>query len=351
MNIYRNIDRSSLQFDFVVHTKQKGAFDDEIYAMGGRIFSVPRYQVYNHLAYKKAWRRLFKDHGREWKFVHGHVFTTASIYLRIAKQFGLSTVAHSHSTSSGSGLNALIKDILQRPLKENNIADYRYACSKEAGSWLFGEDLSGVTILKNAVNAHKFAYNQTVRDQVRKDLDIDQFLVMGHVGTFYEPKNHMFLIDVFQEVHLKNSNALLMLVGRGHLEKQVRDKVKDLGLEDRVRFMGVRADVAELLQAMDLFVLPSLFEGLPLTIIEAQAAGLPCFVSDTITDEVRITDLVRFISLQVSAEQWAKMIHASLRSFTRRNTCFDIINSGYDVQSTARSLQDFYLKASPTHIS
>ncbi len=344
MNIYRKINRDLVQFDFVVHTADKADYDDEIYDLGGRIFKVPRYTVLNHFSYKRAWISLFQEHYKEWKAVHGHMYSTAAIYLKIAKEFGLKTIAHSHNTSSGYGTQALVKGIIQKPLKGDG-ADYLFACSKPAGEWLFGRDnLSRVVILNNAVDVHKFAYNGTTRSQVRRDLELDNKQVVGHVGRFETQKNHTFLIDIFNEVNKINSNCILLLIGRGELEYQIINKVDQYGLKDKVRFLGVRADISELLQAMDIFVMPSLFEGLPVTLLEAQAAGLPCLASDTITNEAKVTDLLLFMSLGETAKRWAEEVLYIALNTERKDTCKEISAAGFDMSSTVNWLQNFYLK-------
>jgi Glycosyltransferase len=342
MNFYRNIDRTKIQFDFILHSKRKGAYDEEIRELGGRIFYVPRYSLKSALNYMTVWNRFFREHP-EYRVIHGHIRSTASIYLAIAKKYKLATIAHSHNTESGSGLNAFVKDTLQRPLKSNWV-DYLFACSESSGEWLFGsKNMPRVSILKNAIDANRFAYNEIIRIKTRKELGLDQNSIIGHVGRFDEQKNHKFLIDIFNVIHKQNRNAVLLLVGAGHLEPQIKDKVKKLGLESNVRFMGVRSDIPELLQAMDIFVFPSHYEGLPVAIIEAQAAGLMCVLSDAITTEVKITDLVTFISLSESAEQWAEKILAYQENVARENTYANIVNAGYDVKSTANWLQEFYI--------
>jgi glycosyltransferase involved in cell wall biosynthesis len=253
------------------------------------------------------------------------------------------TIAHSHSTSSGSGLAAVVKDILQKPLKSNSV-DHLFACSEAAGEWLFGsKNMNAVSILKNSIDANKFVYNEITRVQVRRNLAIDQRFVIGHVGSFIEPKNHMFLIDIFKEIHEKNNKSVLMLVGRGELSEKVTLKVKELGLEDSVMFMGIRTDIPELLQAMDVFLFPSLYEGLPLTLVEAQAAGLIVIASDKITEEINLTNLVKFISLERPASYWAEKLFQYTNSYKRRNTHEKICEAGYDVKENAKWLEEFYL--------
>lgn len=346
MNLYRNIDRNMVQFDFVVHTQEECAFDEEIKALGGRIYRVPRYNGRNHFMYKRAWEKLFQGNRDEWKYIHGHIYTTASIYLEIARRFGILTIAHSHNTSCGTGFKAFTKNMLQLPLRKRRF-DYLFACSKAAGQWLYGDsNMHKVVVVNNAIDAHSFAFDSEIRDSLRRELGVEHKFVIGHVGRFQEQKNHKFLIEIFQEIFRRKPDSVLWLIGQGSLEDDIKRRVIEYGLVDVVRFMGVRPDVSTLMQAMDVFLFPSLFEGLPLTVIEAQAAGLPCYTSDTITNEVEITELVKPVSLKLPPGYWAEIIKDSLGGFKRRDTCFDIIDAGYDIKSTAKWLQDFYLQES-----
>ncbi|NSL52733.1 glycosyltransferase family 1 protein [Calidifontibacillus erzurumensis] len=343
MNLYRNIDRSNIQFDFIVHTEDHCAYDDEIHELGGRIFRIPSYKGKNHLLYKKKWYHFFKNHP-EYKIIHGHVVSTGSIYLKIAKKFGLVTIAHSHSTSSGSGFPSVVKNVLQFPLRY--IADYLFACSYAAGEWLFGKracEQDNFYLMKNAIEAKQFIFNENIRQIKRKEFQIEDKFVIGHVGRFNTPKNHSFLIDVFKEVCELNQNAVLMLVGNGDLHPVIEKKVNKLGLTDRVIFTGVRSDIPELLQAMDVFLFPSLYEGLPVTLVEAQATGLRCIISDRITNEVIVTDLVEQLSLDLSAKHWSKEVLKYMNSYERKSTFEEIKVSGYDISDTAKWLELFYI--------
>lgn len=341
MNLYRNIDRTKMQFDFIVHTRDKCAYDDEIMALGGRIYRVPRYKGKNHLQYKKAWNSFFKEHP-EYKIIHGHVRSTASIYLKIAKKHGLATIAHSHSTSSGTGFSAIVKNILQYQIRY--IADYLFACSESAGIWLFGKKAckgDNYYILNNAIDTQKFIYNEKKRMEKRKEFQLEDKFVIGHVGRFYGAKNHNFLIDIFKAIHDRNNNAVLMLVGDGELRQSIEKKVNDLGLNNKVIFTGVRSDIPDILQSMDVFLFPSLYEGLPVTLIEAQATGLSCIISDTITSEVCITPYIKPVSLSKTANEWADIVISSGK-IDRIDTSHYIKENGFDIQETVKKLTMFY---------
>lgn len=344
MNLYRNINRSKIQFDFMVHTNAKCVFDDEINKLGGKIYRVPRYRGKNHIVYVRKWKQFLETH-LEYKIIHGHIRSTAIIYLKLAKKYGLTTIAHSHNTSSGSGVSALVKNIFQYPIRYN--ADYLFACSIPAGKWLFGEKVlqnQKFKILNNAIESKKFSFNKEIRDEKRNQLNLNKKFVVGHIGRFHSQKNHDFLIEIFKEIHNSYENAVLLLVGDGRLRPSIEKKVEDLELSDFVIFMGIRADISEILQATDLFLFPSLYEGLPVTLVEAQASGLKCIISDKIAKEIEITDQVEFVSLNKSAEHWAKEVLKYVDGYARKNYFKEIIKAGYDIEKNSNWLQEFYLQ-------
>ncbi|KPB05741.1 glycosyltransferase family 1 protein [Bacillus sp. CHD6a] len=344
MNLYRNIDREKVQFDFIIHTNKKCDYDDEIKSLGGKIYNLPRYKGINHYQYKKAWREFLKKHP-EYKIVHGHMRSTASIYLKIANRYGCNTIAHSHNTSSGKGITAVTKNIYQYQIRY--IADYLFACSQTAGTWLFGKnvlDNEKFLLLKNAIDTKKFTFNKDKRKTWRKELNIEDKFVIGHIGRFHAQKNHDLLINIFKEVHDKNKDAVLLLVGEGHLRNSIEKKVDELGLNNNVIFTGVRTDIPELLQAMDVFVFPSLYEGLGIVVIEAQTAGLQSIVADTLPAEVYLTDLIQTVPLSAPIDTWAQKIIQYSGGYNRDSNSHQIINSkGYDIEQNALWLENFYL--------
>lgn len=344
MNIFRNLDRDKVQFDFVMHCTDACDYNEEIEKLGGRIFSIPHFCGGNCFQYVKTWNRFFKSHP-EYKIIHGHVRSTASIYLSIAKKYGLVTIAHSHNTSSGKGIKALVKNILQYPIRFR--ADYLFACSKEAGCWLYGRralSKPNFRIVNNAIDAKKYTYNPDVRCRIRKALGLEGKFVVGNVGRFHPQKNHQFLLEIFKEVQGENQNAVLLLIGDGALRPQIEKKIAELGLRDHVILLGVRSDIPELLQAMDVFVFPSLYEGLGIVAIEAQAAGLPCIVSDVVPREAFLTDLVKALPLSASRQRWAAEILRFQENDERKNTLELIQNAHYDIHETAWKMQQFYLE-------
>lgn len=335
MNLYRSIDKSEIQFGFVVHGDKIGDFEEEAKLMGADIFRVPDYKGKNHLDYKKAWKNIFKNNP-EYSVIHGHVRSTANIYLSIAQQFGLKTIAHSHSTSSGSGLAAQVKNLFQYGIRF--YTDEYLACSKEAGQWLFGKKIcnrKNFHVLYNAIDSSEYIYNPAVRDLKRAELNLVDKFVVGHVGRFYEAKNHKFIIDIFYQLLKIHDNAVLVLVGEGDLKAEIEEQVSGLGIQDKVKFLGLRADVNELLQAFDVFLFPSLFEGLPVTLVETQAAGLPSVISDTITNDIKITEFIKFVSLDEKPSNWAELVLKTVDASPRRDTSSDIKANYYDIEITA----------------
>lgn len=342
MNLYRSIDRKKVQFDFIIHTNDECAYNSEISDLGGIIYNITRYTGKNHLQYKKAWHIFFEDHP-EYKIIHGHVRSTASIYLGIARNHGLVTIAHSHNTSSGKGISAVAKNILQFPIRYT--ADHMFSCSEKAGEWLFGKkacNASKFHILKNAIDPSQFIFDDEIRIRKRKELSIEDKFVIGHIGRFHNQKNHDFLIDIFNEIHQLENKAVLLLIGDGETFDEIKNKVWDLGLTEYVMFVGARSDISQLFQSMDIFVFPSLFEGLPLTLIEAQASGLPCIISDSISKEVQITNLISTLSLNLSAKKWAENI-LNAKIDAREDTFLEISNANYNCLETSKWLEDFYL--------
>lgn len=341
MNLYRNIDREKVQFDFILHTEKECAFNEEIRQLGGNIYSVPRYNGKNHLKYKQSWEHFFNDHN-EHKIIHAHVRSTASIFLQIAKNHNRITISHSHNTSSGKGFEAFFKDVLQLPLRYT--ADYMFACSQMAGEWLFGKKITkknNYKVWNNAIETEKYSWNIDTRIKVRAELKIpkDAF-VIGHVGRFHEQKNHDFLIDIFKELKINRPNSFLLLVGEGALRDKIENKIDIYELRDSVILTGIRSDVPDILQAMDVFLFPSLHEGLPVTLIEAQAAGLPCVISNTITSEVAITKLIDFVALNENIKVWSNKVieHSKMK---REITYNQIVEAGYDIKSVAKDYERF----------
>lgn len=345
MNLYKNIDRTEVQFDFLVFSSEKGDYDQEILNLGGRIYRMPQFRGYNYLDLCRRFKKFFKEH--PYKVVHGHIGSLAPAYLFFAGKNGAFTIAHSHATNSTNPLKQYIYWLLSHRVVK--IADHFFACSIQAGKDRYGENIveqSNFKVLKNCIDVKEFKYSKDRHENLKQKYDMETKTVFGHVGRFTEAKNHKFLIDVFEQICIKNENVLLVLVGRGELENDIRNYVKKKSLESKICFMGVRNDIPDMMNLFDAFIFTSVFEGLGNVCIEAQAAGLPCFVSSAIQDEAIITDSVWRYPLEWTAEKWAEKIMNELSCYRRKDASSEVIEAGYDVRNIGRYLQDFYLQHS-----
>ena len=350
MSYYRNIDRTQIQFDFVVHGFEKGVYDDEINSLGGKIYQVP----VKSKDYSGNIRELKKITGSgEYQIIHTHNDAMGMIALKIAKKYGLPVrIANSLNTDhqTTNKIQYTLNEYARKRIKK--YATHLTACSGLAGSWLFGEDAvnnNQVRIFKTAIDFDEFCYNEEKRNKLRTLYGIQDNLVIGHVGRFSEQKNHMFLLDIFKEIHNINPKAKLLLAGFGHLQEQIENKINALGLNDYVTMLGQISGTSEIMNAFDIFILPSLYEGQPVVLTEAQANGLQCYISGTVTKEVDIfksTDsykLVSFLSLNDSPEKWAETICNQYDEKISRKISKEIFSStGYEIKEAAKGLQDFY---------
>ena len=342
MNYYRHIDRTKIQFDFICDNDSTNIPYDEIKSLGGKVILIPPYQKV--VKYHKELKKILKE--GNYHIVHSHINTLSVFSLYAAKCAGVPVrIAHSHSTTNKKEWKKnLLKQVL-RPFSKLFATNYM-ACSELAGRWLFGDKVYNqgkVYVLNNAIDLDKFAYNEEIRKNKRKEFDIkDDTLVIGHIGRFVEQKNHRFLIDIFNEIHKNNSNSVLLLVGQGPLEDEIKEKVKTLGLTDSVIFAGQRTDANELYSAMDVFVLPSLYEGLGMVAIEAQVAGLPCILSTEVPKEAIISIQTKSVDLNEPVSKWCEKILAN-DGCTRNNK---ICNEKYNIEKSNKKLIDSYLEAS-----
>ena len=336
MNYYRQIDRSKVQFDFLVHRDFKADYDDEILSMGGKIWHMPRLVPWSH-NYQNQLTQFFRNHP-EYQIVHVHQDCLSSVALKCAQRAGVPVrIAHSHNSNQDHNWKYLVK--LHYKKKIPKYATDLFACSKIAGNWMFdGHDFK---VVPNAIDVKQYQFNETVRQTVRDEFYLGNKLVIGHVGRFDPQKNQSFLIDILAEVR-KQSDAILFLVGDGDLKEKVKKRAEAVGLSESVIFTGKRSDVNELMQAMDVFVFPSLYEGLPLTTIEAQAAGLPCLISDHVPLECKVTSLVKQIPLNNSAEQWAQEV-LQAKDSKRSDQTELITEAKYNIEEEAPKLQQFYM--------
>lgn len=337
MTLYRNIDRTKVQFDFLVHRKGPGVFDEEIKSLGGRIIKIQALSPLSYFSYKKELISILNQGDYNYNIIHSHLNSNSSVILSIAKSCGIKfRIAHAHIDKIG-GRFQVIKRILRK--KVNIYANHRFACAQGAGKFLYGDN--EFIVINNAVESGKFVYDNQIREDKRKLLNLEDKIVFGNVSRFNTQKNHSFLIEVFEGIHNKMPNAHLILVGDGDLKSSIMYMVKSKQLENAVSFLGVRNDVHELLSAMDYILMPSFYEGLPVSLIEAQASGLKIFASETITSEVNITNLIEFLSID-NPQIWVDHILNNL-DYKRENMSERVRDAGYDVQHNAEQLEDFYL--------
>lgn len=341
MNYYRHIDRTKVQFDFLVHRQERAAYDDEIEVLGGKIYRLPRLVPWS-ISYLSALNRFFAEHP-EYKLIHVHQDCLSAVILKVAMNHRVSVrIAHSHNANQDKNLKYPLKLLYKRSIPK--YATKLFACGKDAGNWMFNG--AKYQVINNAIETSTYTFSETRRKEVRRKLGIGEELVIGHVGRFNPQKNHPFLMDIFAALLKKEPNAVLLLVGGGEDMPKIQARAQSLGIADHVRFLGVRSDVADLMQAMDVFVLPSLYEGLPVTMVEAQASGLPCIISDKVPPECILTEgLVDIMPLSASPETWAEKI-LEKRAIPRTDRRAEIAAHGFDITTEAVKLQEFYLEAS-----
>ena len=340
---FLEMDKSKVQFDFICDEDSTNIPYDLIEKNGGKVIIIPPYQ--KAFKYHKELKKVLKDNN--YKIVHSHISTMSVFSLFAAKCAGVPVrIAHSHSTTNKKEKKKnLMKQIL-RPFSKVFATDYM-CCSELAGRWLFGNkeyDKGDVYLLNNAIDLDKFKYDESLRKKKRKELGIkDNTLVIGHLGRFVAQKNHTFLIDIFNEIHKKKKDSILLLAGQGPLEEEIKNKVKDLNLDDSVKFLGQRNDANELYQAFDVFLLPSLYEGLPVVGVEAQAAGLLCYFSDDMTKETKVLDITKFMSLNDTPEEWAKNILKDVKKYKRIDTSKEMTAKNFNIKEEAKRLEEYYL--------
>ena len=342
MNFYRNIDRSEVQFDFAVCTNDECDYEEEIISMGGRIYRYPKYTGKNHFQYQAWWDKFFTEHG-EYKIVHGHIGSTAAIYLGIAKKHGVYTIAHSHGTKEPLSIRSALYQLFS--YRTRFIADYFFGCSMQALIDRYGEKIAHsdrAKVLNNAIDAKKYAYDEIVRKEVREELNLpDGLLTIGTVGRLSPAKNPAMTLRIIQDLMNNGIRFKFIWVGDGELKEDIDLEIKKRGVVDSVIMLGVRNDVHRILQALDVFIFPSIWEGLGIVAIEAQAAGLPTLCSDSVPKEAKVTGLCNYIPINAENE-WSKAIVSHMHD-KRRITTDEIIKANYDIHSVARWLRDFYI--------
>lgn len=338
MNYYRHMDRSKIQFDFLTHRPVPSDYDEEIRSMGGKVYYAPRLYPQNYISYFQYMSKFFKEH-TEYKIVHSHIDSMSYLPLLAAKKSGIPIrIAHSHNTSIERDFKIVLKYFFKTQLTK--VANYYCACGQEAGEFLFQK--KDFKYIPNAIEADNFIYNLNKRNKIRKEYGWENHFIVGHVGRLTYQKNHRFLVNIFKKVYENEKSAILVLIGVGEKEKEIREQVKKLNLTERVKFLGNCSNVNELYQGMDVFVMPSHFEGIPVVGIEAQFASLPIIFSNKVPEQVKFTKKVDFLSLDQSEDEWVRKI--LMYKNIKRAINNEIINSEYNIKNASRILEDYYTK-------
>ncbi len=346
MNLYRNIDRKKVQFDFLVEVDNDLEVFDEIKELGGIIYRLPKLHKKKLWDYVKQIEIFFAAYASQFDIVHCHHIERATVVLYYAKKYGIDfRIIHAHTDSI---VDLKFKNTRKMFMYINkHLSTHRFACSDAAGKFQFGKSKKSFLVLKNAIDSKKFSFNKEKRKEIRQIMKLKNHFVVGHTGRFTYQKNHWKIIDIFYELHTQNTNAHLLLVGDGPLKEEIEQKVRALGIEDVVTFTGARDDIADLLQAMDLFILPSFYEGFCISLLEAQSVGLPCVTSDVIPKEVEVTSLICKLNLTANHKKWVEKILAQ-SVHLREDASHLIVKSGYDIKENAEWLEKFYLKNKET---
>lgn len=342
MNIYRNIDHTKVQFDFLVHYQEDFFYDEEIRLIGGEIYKLSFRNDGNIFKYIKDLDHFFSLH--KYDVVHGHMASTACFYLGIAKKYGIPVrIIHSHNTSTERTLKGFIKHKL---LKYSTLfANQYFACAEKAGKYLYGKH--DFTIIHNAINLDVFTPNSQLRTTMRLNMDLDDKFIVGHIGRFNTQKNHKFMINIFAKLLKIVPKSVLVLVGEGELESNIIQQIAELGIQDNVKLLGVRKDINAIYNMLDVFILPSLFEGLPVVGIESQATGTLTLMSDKISREVQVSQLVEFLPIDTSnaQEKWVKKlveIANSSKIIAANELKRQLQRNGYDINKEAEKLIELY---------
>ncbi len=342
MNLYRNIDRAKVQFDFLVHSKKKFAYDDEVTKLGGKIYRLSLKDDKNFVKYWSDLNTFFKNHP-EYKIVHGEMQSMMPVYLKAAKKNNVPVrIAHAHNGDYEKTAKGFVLHILSR--LAGNDSTLNLACSDLAGKYLFGK--KSYKFAPNAIDVKRFKFSESARKVIRKDFDINaNDILIGNIGRFDLQKNHKFIVDVFVELTKDRPDTKLMLVGDGRLRQEIQQYVDDMGLRGKVIFAGIREDTQSLLSAMDVFFMPSLYEGLPVSGVEAQCSGLKCVMSDTITNEVNITNRVTFLNLNEPKKKWANALLENLAEKSDRiNMYKQIEGTDFDIKKSAKDFENMYVR-------
>ena len=338
LNYFRNIDRKKVHIDFLVHGFGKGYYDDEILITGSKIFNVvPKGQ--NYFQNTSEIKRIIKN--GNYDAVHSHINAGNAHILKIAKQCGVPIrVSHSHNSAVQS--NNPLK-VLFNTLDKHRIYKYAthlLACSEIAGKWLYGKH--PFTVINNAIDSKKYVFNSDVREELRKELGVDEnTVVVGSVARYAKQKNHKRIVSIFNDYLNQNKNSVLLLIGEGELKNETEELINNFDISKNVRLIPPNKIIYKYLQAMDCFLIPSLYEGLPVVMVEAQAAGLSIVASNNVSKESRLTDLVSFVSLECDNSKWCKAIEDAVK-IKRTDRSEEIRKCGFDISDISENMMHLY---------
>lgn len=324
-------------FDVLYFEDKNPDKKNEIESLGGRVFKISSPSV-KSLLYNSELDNLFCEHQGEWEAFHIHAPHFTPFASRYAKKYGIKKICtHCHTTVfSLNEANEKRNKLLAASAEF--LTDKRFACSYESGKIWYNREF---TVLNNAVDCKKFQYNSDLRTEIREKMQLEDKLVVGHIGrTDIVQKNHPFIIDIFNEIHRVNINSVLLLIGAEE-DEELAHKCSDYGISDSVFFLGIRDDIPDLLQALDVFVFPSISEGLPVSVVEAQAAGIPCLVSKAITEEVFISNEIFSLPLSENASLWAKKA-VEISKIGRKDNYSLMKKSGWNIFDCAKELAEYY---------
>lgn len=344
MNLYRSIDTTKYQFDFLVHSDKKGDFDEEICEIGGTIYRI--IPDLNKTYLIRVLKRFFDTYrflkeNKSYSSIHIHTSAATSLVELLASYFSNYNIRIVHSHSTNTRKNKTHK-LFYKFIR--HFSTHRFACSELAGQWMFGKKFKKIKnsrVINNGINTNAFFYDSDKQRNIKRELNFEDKFVVGHIGRFTKVKNHDFIVDIFYQVQKKNHNAVLLLIGDGDLRPDIENKVKALNLTNYVKFAGVREDIDDVLLAMDIMVFPSFYEGLPVTLIEAQATGLKVLASDAVSREADLTGLIRYVSLDKSAIEWSDIVIEEA-NYIRKNQSDSIKKKRYDIGGIVNELCNVY---------
>lgn len=349
MNLYRYINRNKFEFHYLVYEDDIGDYEEEVIQLGGKVIHI-NYSSRYIKRYRNDLLNVMKENG-PYDIIHVHMMFHNGIVLQIAKKAGIPVkVSHSHSTNDGGIRYGNIKDITRNLyLKYSRRlicinADILLGCGEEAGNYLYGNRVfaeKGI-LIKNGINIDKYHFNKRTRNVIREQYGFNNEKIYGCIGHFDRVKNHTFLIDIFEKIHMIDKKAILVLLGEGKLRQEIEHLCKDKHLEPYVVFMGNVNNVNEWLQAMDFLLMPSLYEGIPLTLIEAQASGIKCFVSDRVAKEANVTGEITYIPLNV--DKWVELMQGSIDYNRTEKNEKCLIDNGYDIRTNVKKVEEKYME-------